>query len=137
MIRAALKLTIPGIPDIYRGAEDWEQSFVDPDNRRPLDFAELARRLAQPLTGRDDKLILTQSLLQLRRRLPALFAEGSYEAMDCGTNVLAFRRRLGADEIMVLADLSPGHNARLPAVAALRTIYGSAAGPVWVMTGRS
>ena len=42
LIQAALKLTIPGVPDIYRGAEDWEQSFVDPDNRRALDFAALA-----------------------------------------------------------------------------------------------
>lgn len=38
IVQAALKLTIPGIPDIYRGADDWEHSYVDPDNRRPLDL---------------------------------------------------------------------------------------------------
>src|SRR5690606_6954324 len=64
LIQAALKLTIPGVPDIYRGAEDWEQSFVDPDNRRPVDFDALARRLADPQSGRDDKIMLTQSLLR-------------------------------------------------------------------------
>ncbi len=136
LIQAALKLTIPGVPDVYRGAEHWEQSFVDPDNRRPLDFAALARRLAQPLPGRDDKLILTQSLLQLRRRLPALFSEGRYEAVHYGPDVLAFRRRLGGDELVVLADLSRRHDAGLPTIADLPTIYGSALGPVWVMASK-
>lgn len=93
LVQLVLKLTVPGIPDIYRGAEDWEQSFVDPDNRRPLDFAALASRLATPVVGRDDKLTLTRALLQLRRQYPLLFAQGSYEPLTSGARTLAFRRR--------------------------------------------
>lgn len=138
LIQAALKLTIPGVPDIYRGAEDWEQSFVDPDNRRSLDFATLAERLAVPMPGRDDKLILTQTLLGLRSQMPALFAAGSYEPIDCGAKTVGYRRRHGSDEVVVLADLSPRHEAGIPAqVPELPTLFGSATGPVWVMvTGR-
>jgi (1->4)-alpha-D-glucan 1-alpha-D-glucosylmutase len=133
LIQAALKLTIPGVPDIYRGAEDWEQSFVDPDNRRPLDSSALAERLVVPDPDRDAKLILTQRLLQLRRRQPLLFAEGSYEPVDAGPQILAFRRRHDGNEALVLGDLSPGHAAGLPTISDLPTVYGSASGPVWVM----
>ena len=134
LIQAALKLTIPGVPDIYRGAEDWEQSFVDPDNRRGLDFAALAARLTSPTPGRDDKLLLTQAVLRLRRRLPRLFAEGSYEPLECGLNLLGFRRRHGGDEVLVMADLSPRHEAGIAAQPTeLRGVTGSSAGPVWVL----
>ncbi len=138
LIQAALKLTIPGVPDIYRGAEDWEQSFVDPDNRRNLDFSTLTKRLAAPLPKRDDKLVLTQVLLGLRRSLPRLFAEGSYEPIICQANTLGFRRRHGDDEVVVLADLSPRHEAGIVAQdTELPTLFGSASDPVWVMvTGR-
>ena len=106
LVQTTLKLTVPGVPDIYRGAEDWEQSFVDPDNRRPVDFAALAARLARPAGARDDKLILTHRLLQLRRRLPELFSCGSYEPVDQGEGMIAFRRRSCASELLVIADLS-------------------------------
>ncbi|MBE0579693.1 malto-oligosyltrehalose synthase [Devosia sp.] len=134
LIQAALKLTIPGVPDIYRGAEDWEQSFVDPDNRRHLDFAALAKRLSSPVVERDDKLMLTQALLRLRRRLPRLFAEGSYEPLELGASTLAFRRRQGTDQVLVLADVSPGHAAGIAAEPSeLAIVTGSSAGPVWVL----
>ena len=137
LIQAALKLTIPGVPDIYRGAEDWEQSFVDPDNRRRLDFGALSTRLAAPLPGRDDKLLLTQALLGLRHRLPRLFAEGSYEPLDCGPAALGFCRRHGRDEVLVLADLSPRHEAGIAADSTLLpTVFGGASGPVWIMATR-
>ena len=139
LIQAGLTLTIPGVPDIYRGAEDWEQSFVDPDNRRPVDFAGLARRLAAPIADRDDKLVLTQALLHERRRRPRLFAEGTYEPVDIGPKTLAFRRRHGDEEVFVAADLSPGHKAGISADlagmgAATRTVIGSATGPLWVLS---
>ena len=107
VVQLVLKLTIPGVPDIYRGAEDWEQSFVDPDNRRPLDFAALARRLDHPEAVVNEKLVLTGTLLQLRRARPALFARGRYEPLDRGANVLAFRRLHEDDEMVVMANLSP------------------------------
>jgi (1->4)-alpha-D-glucan 1-alpha-D-glucosylmutase len=132
LIQTALKLTIPGVPDIYRGAEDWEQSFVDPDNRRPVDFAALATRLSAPSPGRDDKLVLTQALLRLRREKPRLFLEGSYEALGRDGEVVGFRRRLGKDEVVVLADLGIGHGAGLMPLSGYRTVVGDHTGPVWV-----
>lgn len=133
MVQVALKLTIPGVPDIYRGAEDWDQSYVDPDNRRPLDFASFARRLAAPTAGLDDKLLLTRDLLRLRRQLPEVFAYGSYEPLDCGRDTLGFRRRHGRNEIVVRADLSPRHEGGTGTLTeGLTTVVGSSQGPFLV-----
>ncbi|CAN5165778.1 malto-oligosyltrehalose synthase [soil metagenome] len=79
-------LTMPGVPDIYQGSELWEQSLVDPDNRRPVDFdrraAMLARLDADPgripsLGGLDDdglaKLLVTSRAARVRRDRPDLF----------------------------------------------------------------
>ena len=44
----ALKLTIPGIPDIYQGTEFWDLSLVDPDNRRPIDFDARTQFIREP-----------------------------------------------------------------------------------------
>jgi (1->4)-alpha-D-glucan 1-alpha-D-glucosylmutase len=71
------KLTAPGVPDLYQGSELWDLSLVDPDNRRPVDFA-LRRRLMSadgPPTSDDDagrsKLWLIRQALALRARRPA------------------------------------------------------------------
>ena len=45
--QAVVKLTAPGVPDIYQGCELWDFSLVDPDNRRPVDFADREQRLAR------------------------------------------------------------------------------------------
>ena len=114
LIQAALKLTLPGVPDVYRGAEAWEQSLVDPDNRRPVDFGDLARRLADlppgaaafaDWTSPTAKLALTARLLAARRERPGLFAVGSYEPVEAGARVCGFRRRHEAAEMLVLAAL--------------------------------
>ncbi|MET0440125.1 MAG: malto-oligosyltrehalose synthase [Devosia sp.] len=134
LIQLTLKCTIPGIPDIYRGAEDWEQSFVDPDNRRALDFSFLQNRLSQPQVGRDDKLVMTQRLLALRRDHPRLFAEGSYTPLQMGSDCLAFRRQHGELALTIIADLSPGHRDQLPDhFNDGKVIIGSANGPVLVV----
>ena len=109
LIQAALKLTVPGIPDIYRGAEDWEQSFVDPDNRRPVDFSFFPRRLSQPITQDTQKLAMTRQLLQLRKDQSELFAYGSYEPLDLGPTIVAFRRAFSNSAVVVVADLSKDH----------------------------
>jgi (1->4)-alpha-D-glucan 1-alpha-D-glucosylmutase len=83
-----LKLTVPGVPDIYQGTELWDLSLVDPDNRRPVDF-DLRRRLlvraaglgatgamAEPGSGLP-KLLVTQRALAVRRELPEAFASGA------------------------------------------------------------
>ena len=48
LAQTLLKLTVPGVPDIYQGTEFWDFSLVDPDNRRPVDFAARDRRASMP-----------------------------------------------------------------------------------------
>jgi (1->4)-alpha-D-glucan 1-alpha-D-glucosylmutase len=87
-----LKLAAPGVPDIYWGNEDWDLSLVDPDNRRPVDFAGRAQRRE----GMSDKVALTRAGLGLRRRDPDLFAHGAYVPVETAgrraDNVIAFAR---------------------------------------------
>jgi len=74
-------LTMPGVPDTYQGTELWDNSLVDPDNRRPVDFAERAAMLIDLDRGAlppiDDsgaaKLLVTARALRLRRDRPELF----------------------------------------------------------------
>jgi len=76
-----IQLTAPGIPDVYQGSELWEQSLVDPDNRRPVDFGQRRRMLAVLDAGElpdvDEsgaaKLLVTSRALRLRRDHPELF----------------------------------------------------------------
>ena len=87
--QVAIKLTVPGVPDIYQGSEIWNFSLVDPDNRRPVDYAQRREMLAslervapeellaQWTDGRI-KLLLTQRLLRFRREHAELFKRGSY-----------------------------------------------------------
>ena len=65
-------LTAPGVPDVYQGTELWEDSLVDPDNRRPVDY--VARRQAPD----HPKLEVTRSALRLRRDHPDTFTSGGY-----------------------------------------------------------
>lgn len=98
-----LKLTVPGVPDLYQGNEIWRHCLVDPDNRRPVDFHH-RRRLLDELRrsfeshGEDRKalissivrnledgrakLLVTWKTLALRREMTSLFQEGSYEPLD-------------------------------------------------------
>jgi (1->4)-alpha-D-glucan 1-alpha-D-glucosylmutase len=76
-----LQLAGPGVPDVYQGSELWEQSLVDPDNRRPVDFARRRELLAEIDAGAlpdvDEtgaaKLLLVAKALRLRRDRPELF----------------------------------------------------------------
>ncbi len=87
-----LKLAAPGVPDIYWGNEDWDLSLVDPDNRRPVDFADRAERRG----GESAKVAATRAGLQLRRRDPELFAHGAYVPIEVAgrhaDRVVAFAR---------------------------------------------
>ncbi len=109
-----LKLTAPGVPDIYQGCEDWRFLLVDPDNRRPVEPARLRARLQQArawasqpiplrqrlateaLPGGLHKLFITWRLLQWRRQAEALFRDGDYRPLDIegpdARHVLAFAR---------------------------------------------
>ena len=76
-----LQLTGPGVPDVYQGSELWDLSLVDPDNRRPVDFAERAELLLRVQNGWRPpidstgaaKLLITSRSLRLRRDRPQLF----------------------------------------------------------------
>jgi (1->4)-alpha-D-glucan 1-alpha-D-glucosylmutase len=120
VVQTALKLTAPGMPDIYQGAELWDLSLMDPDNRRPVDLEKRSRMLADlertrpPLTlllnnWRDGaiKLWVIARLLAHRTAEPELFASGSYEPLsatgaqsDC---VVAFARHRGNRALVTIA----------------------------------
>ncbi|MEO7168636.1 MAG: malto-oligosyltrehalose synthase, partial [Chthoniobacterales bacterium] len=113
-----LKLTAPGVPDIYQGNEIWDFSLVDPDNRRAIDYGRrqelldgLAGATPEELLGNWSdgriKLFLTHRLLVFRREHAALFEHGSYSPLgltgslaDCA---IAFARTHEGQTIIVLA----------------------------------
>jgi (1->4)-alpha-D-glucan 1-alpha-D-glucosylmutase len=107
------KLAMPGIPDVYRGCELWDFSLVDPDNRRPVDFAHRAQSLAAappPLrqwrTGAV-KLHVTAAGLRLRRAHHALFTDGEHVPVPGPDSVLAFARRRGDEVVVAVAPRFP------------------------------
>jgi (1->4)-alpha-D-glucan 1-alpha-D-glucosylmutase len=112
LVQTALKLTVPGIPDIYQGCEIACYALTDPDNRRAPDFATLAAATADPAVlsrGLDrPKLALTRRLLGLRRELPGLFAEGSYDPEPAPDRAVAFARRHGGTALRVLVRTDGG-----------------------------
>jgi (1->4)-alpha-D-glucan 1-alpha-D-glucosylmutase len=114
LAQTLLKLTCPGVPDIYQGTDLWDLSLVDPDNRRPVDYD--ARRLlldkvrsataAEVLGWADEgapKLWLTHRTLDVRRRLEATFAGGGYQPLPVSgaraANVVTYLR---GDEVAVV-----------------------------------
>ena len=88
-----LGLTAPGIPDVYQGTELWDDSLVDPDNRRPVDYA--ARRAALKEL-QHPKIRVVAAALRLRRSHPDSFLHGGYLPVlatgEAGDHVVAFRR---------------------------------------------
>ena len=118
LAQTVLKYTCPGVPDLYQGTELWDFSLVDPDNRRPVDFAarESALVRARPASpaalcaswrdGRIKQYIIAR-LLDLRRREPALFRDGAYVPLSAqgpaAEHVLAFERRLEGRRLLVVA----------------------------------
>ena len=117
LAQTAIKLTAPGVPDIYQGTEIWDDSLVDPDNRRPIDYARRREMLAQIEKVSANELMqcwpngrikmrLTQRLLHLRRENPELFREGNYESLNFGGELaecaIGFARRHGDRAIIVI-----------------------------------
>jgi (1->4)-alpha-D-glucan 1-alpha-D-glucosylmutase len=109
-----LRLTSPGVPDLYQGTEYWDQSLVDPDNRRPVDFA--ARQASLKAGRRPSELLPTwqsgavkqaiiHRTLDLRSELPSTFSEGQYQKLEAvgpsAANILAFTRRCKSHCIFV------------------------------------
>ncbi|MDT8452586.1 MAG: malto-oligosyltrehalose synthase [Gammaproteobacteria bacterium] len=126
LAQTLLKLTAPGVPDIYQGNELWDFSLVDPDNRRPVDYArreallaqlrdtleakpsplQLADELMQNLSDGRAKLYLIWRCLQLRREQPALFADGDYQPLTVtgihADHVCAFARSHGGQRAVIV-----------------------------------
>jgi len=116
LAQLTLKLTLPGIPDIYQGCELLDFSMVDPDNRRPVDF-DLRRRLLADIRRAAaaetmqrwreglPKLWLLDRLLHLRCNHADLFDHGHYEPLevvgDRTSHVVAYSRTLGNRRILV------------------------------------
>ena len=118
LTQTALKMTSPGVPDFYQGNELWDFSLVDPDNRRPVDYA-LRRQFLQSLgqastpalfdSWKDGriKMHLIRSVLHYRREHPDLFSQGSYvplaiEGPDAD-HFVAFLRRHQSEQLLVVA----------------------------------
>ena len=121
---AAVKYTSPGVPDTYQGNEIWDFSLVDPDNRRPVDYALRARLLdglqklgePNPQALRDlldhlpdgrAKLYVIWRLLQLRKQHEELFKHGGYTAVrtsgERGKHLIAFARRHDGHTLVTVA----------------------------------
>jgi (1->4)-alpha-D-glucan 1-alpha-D-glucosylmutase len=119
-----LKLTCPGVPDVYQGNESWDFSLVDPDNRRPVDYAlrqEMLRSIIEsenmplssiatslletPEDGRL-KLYLIWKTLGLRRQLSDLFQTGEYLPLTVegarAAHIVAFARKSGTANVLVV-----------------------------------
>jgi (1->4)-alpha-D-glucan 1-alpha-D-glucosylmutase len=121
--QSLLKLTAPGVPDVYQGNEIWDFSLVDPDNRRPVDF-ELRKKLLADLRELDPsdvrtlledgawqdgrpKLYLIWKALEMRRDNPGLFEERGYVALQVSgerrEHLVAFARRHGGEGAITVA----------------------------------
>ena len=149
LAQTTLKLTVPGVPDIYQGNEGWDFSLVDPDNRRAVDhrglraLAEEAARstpgdlLALWRTGAI-KLALTRALLCFRREHEALFREGAYEAVEIegilAPHAVGFIRSHGVDRLLVLTPRLGAHLA-WPPIGAAWNATRARSGPAMTLGG--
>ena len=131
LVQTVMKLTAPGVPDIYQGCELWDLSLVDPDNRRPVDYSsrkqamaklgpeleraenrdELFRRLMRDWRDGRVKLATTALSLAFRRDHGELFAEGGYEPIemtgDDANFAFGFVRSLGERRLAVIVARFP------------------------------
>ncbi|SEO56093.1 (1-_4)-alpha-D-glucan 1-alpha-D-glucosylmutase [Luteibacter sp. UNC138MFCol5.1] len=114
LAQTVLRLTTPGVPDLYQGTDYWDFSLVDPDNRRPVDFAARRASLERDLApaellptwrGGGIKQAVIARLLRLRAKHPDLFAQGGYRALDAtgpaADHVLAFVRERRGERLVV------------------------------------
>jgi (1->4)-alpha-D-glucan 1-alpha-D-glucosylmutase len=115
LAQTLLRMTVPGVPDLYQGAEFWDFSLVDPDNRRPVDFNARQQALNTPpgtdqlLTHWHDgriKQALIAQVLGLRSAQPELFRHGSYTPLEVlgqhADRVVAFSREHQGKQLVVV-----------------------------------
>jgi (1->4)-alpha-D-glucan 1-alpha-D-glucosylmutase len=126
LAQTLVRLLSPGVPDIYQGSELWEFSLVDPDNRRPVDFAKRQSLLTDALKRSvadlmknwqcgSVKQFVIQKTLEFRRENPEVFRSGEYLPLEAAgplaAHVIAFARHSGMTWTIAVAPRFPG---RLP-----------------------
>ncbi|HKA63703.1 MAG TPA: hypothetical protein VKH83_14815 [Methylomirabilota bacterium] len=157
LAQTLLKAVSPGVPDFYQGSELWDLSLVDPDNRRPVDFAH-RRQMLDTLRGRIEaagsdltgvcrellerwadgrvKLYVTHRALTLRRGRARLFAVGAYQALAAAgqhaQHVVALARREGGDVVVAVV---PRLTARLAGLTGTIPLGEPAWENTWVVLG--
>jgi (1->4)-alpha-D-glucan 1-alpha-D-glucosylmutase len=136
LAQTLLRMTVPGVPDLYQGNEFWDFSLVDPDNRRPVDYAAREHALQEPLPpvellanwrdGRIKQALIAQ-VLNLRAEHAELFRRGTYQALEVlgnqAHNVLAFAREHEGKQAIVIVPIRCAtllENSAVPQVDALR-----------------
>jgi malto-oligosyltrehalose synthase len=111
LTQTVLRCTLPGVPDLYQGCEYWDFSLVDPDNRRPVDYARREATLKDDFDLTDWrsgilKQTLIRQLLLARQTHPALFAKGSYEPLSFSEGhadrLIGFVRRWQDQTLLVI-----------------------------------
>ncbi|MBC8996856.1 malto-oligosyltrehalose synthase [Pseudomonas sp. N40(2020)] len=136
LAQTLLRMTVPGVPDLYQGNEFWDFSLVDPDNRRPVDYPAREQALAAqtPTTEllsnwRDGhiKQALIAQVLNLRAEHAELFRRGTYQALEVlgsqAHNVLAFAREHEGQQAIVIVPIRCAtllENSAVPQIDALR-----------------
>jgi len=124
--QAMIKMTAPGIPDIYQGCELWDLSYVDPDNRRPVDYIKRIEYLQEIMTKEQEgpeslflylrdrrqegfeKLFVTWKTLNFRKAYPDVFIHGSYlplSTYDADSNVVAYARHYQDQWVIIVVPL--------------------------------
>ncbi|WLH66288.1 malto-oligosyltrehalose synthase [Pseudomonas sp. FP2309] len=120
LAQSLLRLTVPGVPDVYQGAEFWDFSLVDPDNRRPVDFDARQQALNAPpdsgellfnwRDGRIKQAVIAQ-VLALRKAHPELFHNASYTPLEVvgqhAERVVAFSREHAGTRLLVVVPRWP------------------------------
>ena len=138
LVQTVGKLTAPGAPDIYQGCELWDLNLVDPDNRRPVDFAfreGALKDLAASLKAKDQRFALFESLMNewqtgrvklaatalllvLRREEPELFKAGDYQPIaiegDRSDWAFGYLRAKGDQKLAVVMARYPAHREAEP-----------------------
>ena len=145
----ALKMAAPGVPDFYQGTELWDFSFVDPDNRRAVDY-ESRRRILDDIKARESKnllalvqellatwedgrvkLYLTYKMLGFRREHKDLFLEGEYVPLQASggveEHVFAFARQRGSEWVILVVPRLVSEIAAAGTLSSFAQAWGSAA----------
>ena len=120
LAQSLLRMTVPGVPDLYQGAELWDFSLVDPDNRRPVDFNARQQALDTPpdigellFNWRDGRIkqALIAQVLGLRKACPELFRKGTYTPLQVlgkhAERVVAFAREHQGNYLLVVVPRWP------------------------------